>query len=205
MCLPVIGAAVAGAASIAGGVMRAQQQQQYVEAVNASKLEAFNIARMARQREEQRQDKFSRKGFKNFRRTVKATGAESQAEKQAGAEQEFLADTPVSEENYVPEDASAAVQVEAGKTIADSVAKMRGQVGNLAKLSSFATVSSGVNDRLQKNADLLSILNNKRRGSLGVYQQEASIQPEQINPPDTTFADILTGLPNLFGGGRPYG
>ena len=204
MCVPVLGAVIGAAASVAGGVMKAQQQQSYVEAINKSRMEAFNLARIARQREFRRQDKWSKRTQKNFNKTRNAVDAESQKENMAAAEEKFVAATPgTSEEGYYlsgqKEGGGAAVLADVAKTIAGSAGEVRSRVGNLARLSAFSTASAKVNDRLQKNADLLSVFNNIRRGSLGVYEQEASIQPQQINPPDTTMADMLTGLGGLFG------
>ena len=208
MCVPVLGAVIGAGASIAGGVMKAQQQQQYVDAINKSRMEAFNIARIARTREFNRQDKWSRKTQKNLNQTRKDIDAPSQKAAMAADEQKLVAETPgTAEEGYYlsgqREGASDAVLTDVAKTIAGNAADVRGRIGNLAKLSSFATGTARVSDRLQKNADLLSIWNNIRRGSLGVYEQEASIQPQQINPPDTTMADMLTGVGGMFA--KPYG
>jgi hypothetical protein len=207
MCVPILGAVIGAGASIAGGVMKAQQQQSYVDAINKSRMEAFNIARLARQREFSRQDKFSRKTQKGLNQTRKDIDAPSQKADMAAAEQKFVSETPgTSDEGYYlsgQKDASSAVLTDVAKTIAGNASDVRGRIGNLAKLSSFATGTAKVGDRLQKNADLLSIWNNIRRGSLGVYEQEASIQPQQINPPDTTMADMLTGVGGMFS--KPYG
>jgi hypothetical protein len=207
MCVPVLGAAIAGAAGIAGGVMRAKQQQAYVDSVNKAKMEAFNLSRIARAREDRRQDRFDKKGFRKVKNTIRDTGFDAQAGNAATAEQSFIDQTDVTgAEGYGlnTEGTSAEIKSEVAKSIADNVAKMRGHVGNVAKLSSYGSATGKVQQRLQKNADILKILNNKREGSLAVYQNlESQFEPAYVEPPDTTFADVLTGVGGMFA--KPYG
>lgn len=213
MCVPIIGAALGAVASIGGGILKAKQQSDYVDAVNKSKLEAFNIARIAKQREDRRQNKFTDEGYQNLGDTRKAVDAESQTADMAAAQEKFVAENDPSAAfaSLTPAaDAAVAGQggtlAEKGKIIADAAARSKASISALGALSSFGTVTSGVTDRLQKNADLLAILNNMRQGSLGVYEQERSIEVPPPDPPDTTMADMLTGLGGLFNrSGGSYG
>ena len=215
MCLPIIGAAVGAAASIAGGVMKAQQQQDYVEAINQSRLAAFNVARIAKMREDRRQERFTDKGFRKLNKTRKAIDAESQKADMATAQQEFVAKNEAATGagfealagEQDPSAGNAATVAEKAKIIADAAAQSRTNLSNLGALTAFGSVTGDVTTRLEKNADLLAILNNLRRGSLSVYQNvESQREPLQVDPPDTTMADMLTGFGGLFNrSGGSYG
>jgi hypothetical protein len=210
MCVPIIGAAIGAAASIGGGILKAQQQSDYVDAVNKSKMDAFNAARLARMREEKRQDRFTNKGYRNLNQTRKDIDAESQKSGMATAQQSFVAANPT-DQAYAglegdPAAGSDTTIADKARVIADAAGKSRASIANLGALSSFGTVTGDVTNRLQKNADLLAILNNMRKGSLAVYQQEANLPPAEVQPPDTTMADMLTGFGGMFNrGGSSYG
>jgi hypothetical protein len=198
MCDPfsIIGAV----ASVAASAIAANQQQQYIEDQNQAQRDAYQLSLKARQAEIGRQDEFQNEAETGWRNTVTDLTAEKHAADQAAAEKEFM-------ENYNAMDAEVkegfllSGQDQANETIKTEIAKRantaaadaRERVAALASLSSYGTVDLNRSIALNENANFLSTLGGKRRGSLGVSQQEQNISPVQISPPSSILSDIVSG------------
>lgn len=206
MCDPLT---IAGLAlSTAGGIGQGQTKANFVDEVNAQNKRAYAMSQQAREAERTRQRAFETEQNAKFDETAAGMSRERFDADQAANVQNFtdmLAATPaaLAPGDLLPggDTASTAVQADAARQTAKAAADTRKRVKALAELTSYGTTGGGRARDFAGAADFVSTLGGLRRGSLGVSRQEQAIQPADVTPGNSTFADILSGV----GGIMSYG
>jgi hypothetical protein len=209
MCNPAIAAAlpyVGLAASAAGGLVSGQQNAAYISAVNQQNQNAYQISRRAREDELARQKQFEQQAAGYWDDTTTDMDVADYEQGQSQDQAAFLTDfqdATASDEGMLvgnmDEMASDQVMQEIAKRTAGETSAARARIEALAKLSSYGSTSANRARSLNQNADQLQTINGLRRGSLGVSNFEQNIPAAVVNPPDSTFADILSGVGALAG------
>nr|WP_321525793.1 hypothetical protein [uncultured Cohaesibacter sp.] len=203
MCDPF--AIIGGAMSLAAGAAQGMAQQSYVGAQNKARRDAYDISKRARESEIERQKQFEEQAQGYFDDTQTALNRENYDQTQQADAQSFVDyfnnEAPKSDQYG----AMLSGQKFSNKTITDEIASQansaaeetRKRVQALAKLNAYGTTGQSRGIALNDSAGLLTTLNGIRRGSLSVSNQEQSISPAVVSPPNTTFADILSGTGGL--------
>jgi hypothetical protein len=205
MCEPLT--LLSMAASVGGGVMNGMAQKRHGEEINRQNRIAYERSKAAREAEILRQQGFENQSRGKWDETLAALSKDKRVAGQDAATEDFLstfderkaADAEgvnLSDTNTVTE-VSGDVAKEVASRIAASADETRKRVASLAKLSSYGSVGQGNNRALGANADLLATINGMRQGSLGASHWEQSIQPGQVQAPNTLFGDILSGIGQL--------
>ncbi|MBN9347257.1 MAG: hypothetical protein J0I48_13825 [Devosia sp.] len=207
MIIPAVGAGL----SIAGGVVRGNENAAYTDAVQAAERKAFKRSLKARKKEIKRQGEWENQSFGAIDATRSALGTENfdqSRERAIGSFMDTLAARPGSIEGGFTlsgqGDASNEVKQEIARRAAAAAAEARSRVDSLAKLTSYDGASLDRTIALGNNADTLATIGGFRRGSLGVSQSEQSIPAATVQRPDGTIADILSGAGGVLSGIPSY-
>lgn len=207
MCDPI--SLTAAGLTVAAGVMRGMTNRANVNAQREVERAAYERSKAARLAEQQRQQGFEAESSQNWENTRDALDKQSYDQNQAGAVQDFLDTVQSRPSAVVPEgfllsgqgSATTEVSQEIARRAAAAAADAKARIAALAKLSSYDTAALDGNLALSSNADLLTTINNMRRGSLSASQYEQSIPAAQVIPGDNTLADILSGIGGTVAGG----
>lgn len=216
MCDPLTIAATA--MSAAGAYGQAQTQANYVEGVDQANRDAYNISKMARQQERDRQDEYQDEADTAFADAKDATDRDSYDETQANAAADFvktLSNRPdvLNQSQPVTDNASGDVKVDAARRVNKAAADSRARIEALSKLTGHGLTGQDRARTFGQTSDFLSTLGGLRRGSMEVANQEQNIPAATVTPGDSTFADLLSGGgmllgmagPGLFGGAAGSG
>lgn len=208
MCNPVM--AGAAALTVGGGVLRGLNNKATVDAQRAVEQAAYLRSKQAREAELVRQKAFEQDAAQNWEDTAGALTKENHDASRDAAVQQFLAtveQNPVMAPDMTgfnlagQQNATSEVQQEIARRAATATQEARARVAALAKLTSYDGVALDRNLALGGNADLLSTINNMRRGSLSASQAEQTIAPTQVIPGDNMLADILSGAGGAMSAG----
>lgn len=206
MCNPML--AIGTGLSLAGGLARGATNRANTAAYQRVEREAYLRSKKAREDEIKRQQTFEADANAGWQQATQALGKDKYDQTQQAAVQQFLDTVDSRPSAAVPEGfllsgqdtATDEVTTEIANRAAKAAQEARARITALAKLTSFDTAALDRSLSLGRNADKLSTVNNMRRGSLGVSQDEQSIAAGQVIPGDNMLADILSGAGGSLSG-----
>jgi len=206
MCNPML--AIGTGLTLAGGISRGLTNRANQQAQSAVEKAAYLRSKKAREDELARQQTFeadANSGWANANAALNKTNYDTSRE---DAINEFMQTVDSRPSTVVPEgfllsgqdNATSEVTGEIAARAAKAAQEARARIEALAKLTSYDSAALDRNLALGKNADLLTTINNMRRGSLGVSNAEQNIAAAQVIPGDNYLADILTGAGGSLSG-----
>jgi len=206
MCDPTTALLGAGMGlSTAGGIVRGQQKQQYSRAQNRAADKAFRKALKHRNEERERQKGWEEEARADWDETVgyfepgnRTAAATTNADSFMSAYDAMDGAATDTISLAGQQDADSEIQQAIMQRTNQAAQDSRKRIQSLAKLTGMDVTSSDLNRRMQRDADSLRTINNFRRGSLGVSQQEQAIPPKPVDEPDYMLADILSGAGGMF-------
>lgn len=166
------------------------------------------MSKAAREAERVRQRGFEGEATAAWDKSLAGLSPEDQTRRGEEAVKAFMAAYDTGQNDNVAgqflsgqELAGDAVKADIAKSTAAAAAEARKRITALAGLSSYGNVETGNRIAVGGTNDLLTTLNGLRRGSLGVANQESSIQPASVSPGmGGVFGQILQGLGGAIGG-----
>jgi hypothetical protein len=209
MCDPI---SIAGLVmSTAGGAMKANQQRDYTNQVNAQNKAAADMSSQAREAERLRQAQFEREQtavVDTTRENVSVENFNDTRQTRADSFMDMLDERPdaLNEASRLAGqgDASGAVKESIARASSEEAAKTRERIKALAALTGYSGTQQDRSGAFGAAGADLSTIGGLRRGSLTVGNQEQQIPAASVRPGDSTFADMLSGAGGLFaasGGG----
>jgi len=206
MCDPISAAGVA--LSAAGGLAQGVSNQNYVNTQNRANREAYAKSSAAREAERARQKGFEGEAISAWDKSLTGLSPDDQNRRAEDAVKAFMAAYDTGQNDKIAgqflsgqELAGDAVKTDIAKQTAEAAADVRKRITALAGLSSYGNVETGNRIAIGDTNSLLTTLNGIRRGSLGVAQQEQSIQPASVSPgTGGVFGQILSGLGGAVAG-----
>lgn len=214
MCNPL--AIIGTALSVGGSMIRAQQQQAYINAVNAANQRAFQMSQKAREAERLRQREFETEQIETFDQTTETLSRENFDQERTDNATEFMNQLDarpmvLTEATALPgqNSTSAAIVTDRAKQAAKAAADARARIKALSDLTAYGTTGQGRAVAFGDASNDMATVAGLRRGSLTVGNQEQQIPAATVTPGSTAFADILSGVGGMVamngGGGMGLG
>jgi hypothetical protein len=216
MCDPLSAAGLALA--VGGGAVTGISNQNYVEAVNRENKKAAEISRQARLAEQMRQKKYEGQASDKWMSGLEGATQPAMEEDAATASdslmnqfEDYRAADNVAGQFLSGQDiptGSTEVKTEAARKVAEATMEAKQRIAALFNLTGDATAQGEVKRGFGDTNNFLSTLNNIRRGSLGVSQQEQAIPAATVEQGwGPTIGSIMSGIggmtiksPNMFSG-----